>query len=248
MAQTGTTQDEELLIITDDSSDDSSDMDFSFDFGDENTDSTSEKETETSKAEAQATEDSYTDETILEMEDAPLKEEISQIPQSTDENEESENEEFSLDFSKEIDTLPETNQNVSNEVVAEKSEQNDFGMDLMSDDTSNKTQSEAPVTEKNTETKILSDSHESLNDILSATIAKLQKRQEAIASDTENKAKKEEEIKSQITELQTQVKELEADMKQLDTESKKITSNIEELEGMKLDPVKEHNANRNAKK
>jgi len=182
------------------------------------------------------------------MEDAPLKEEISQIPQSTDENEESENEEFSLDFSKEIDTLPETNQNVSNEVVAEKSEQNDFGMDLMSDDTSNKTQSEAPVTEKNTETKILSDSHESLNDILSATIAKLQKRQEAIASDTENKAKKEEEIKSQITELQTQVKELEADMKQLDTESKKITSNIEELEGMKLDPVKEHDANRNAKK
>jgi peptidoglycan hydrolase CwlO-like protein len=109
-------------------------------------------------------------------------------------------------------------------------------------------QSDAIFQETNTVAESNSDSHESLNDILSATIAKLQKRQEAIAKDTDSKSSQEEDIKAQIAKLQEQVKELEADMKQLDTESKKITSNIEELEGMKLDPVKEHNANRSTKK
>jgi len=55
-------------------------------------------------------------------------------------------------------------------------------------------------------------------------------------------------MKTQIQELQEQVQVLEAEMKSLDAESEKITANISELEKMKLDPVKEHNAKRVVKK
>jgi len=77
---------------------------------------------------------------------------------------------------------------------------------------------------------------------------KLEARKEAIATDKSGKAAQEEDMKAKILELQEQVQELEAEMKALDAESEKITTNISELEKMKLDPVKEHNAKRVVKK
>lgn len=89
---------------------------------------------------------------------------------------------------------------------------------------------------------------ESLNDILSLTILKLQARQEVISADKASKTSKEEDIKEKIKQLQAEVKFLEAEMEFLDGEAEKITANVQQLEAMKLDPVKEHNARRVVKK
>lgn len=89
---------------------------------------------------------------------------------------------------------------------------------------------------------------ESLNDILTATIAKLALRAEAITQDSSGKSAQIADIQAQIKVLEEQVANLEGAISLLTTESEKISKNIEALEEMKLDPVKEHNARRVAKK
>jgi chromosome segregation ATPase len=132
---------------------------------------------------------------------------------------------------------------VEKEVIVEESNASeDFSFDLTDDTVKSEEKSETVVHQ----VEVSSDS--SMNDILSGTIAKLVARQEIIATDRSGKATKEEEIKVQIKDLQAQVKELEEEMSALDSESDKITANIAELENMKLDPVKQHNAKRVTKK
>lgn len=84
----------------------------------------------------------------------------------------------------------------------------------------------------------------SMNDILSATIAKLEARKTVIAGEKEAKLTHESEIKDQIKALQDEHAEIEAELTTLDSESSNITANILKLENMKLDPVKDHNAKR----
>ena len=89
---------------------------------------------------------------------------------------------------------------------------------------------------------------ESLNDILTATIAKLALRAEAIANDSSEKSAQIASIQAQIKALEEQVSALQGEISLLSAESEKISKNIEALEEMKLDPVKEHNARRAVKK
>jgi len=84
----------------------------------------------------------------------------------------------------------------------------------------------------------------SMNDILSATIAKLEARKTHIAEAKTKKLKHEDEIKSQIKALEAEHASIEAELTGLDSESDKIVANITELENMKLDPVKDHNSKR----
>jgi len=84
--------------------------------------------------------------------------------------------------------------------------------------------------------------------ILRQNIAKLEERKSVISADSEAKKKQEDDIKAEIKKLQDKVEALEADMKNNSMESDKIVANIGELEKMKLDPVKDHNAKRIAKK
>ncbi len=87
-----------------------------------------------------------------------------------------------------------------------------------------------------------------LNSILSGTITKLNTRKKSIADDTDIKKKKASELKAQIESLESQVLIIESEITSLWLESEKIDSNITQLESMKLDPVKEHNSRRSAKK
>jgi len=90
----------------------------------------------------------------------------------------------------------------------------------------------------------------SLNVILTGTITKLQKRQEVIASDTSAKETQVQDLKDQIVKLEEEVALHEAEIAALETEDDKIKKNITQLEKMKLgeEEVKEHNAKRVAKK
>lgn len=234
---TATTKDDDLLIISEDdaSSNSKDDIEFSFDFGEETSSSTSDVE-KSHIAETQLSEEKIK-ETSQDVSEEIIQTET-QISNSDLEN-----------------TVKKTMTPDSNEkdVV-------DFSFDLgdSSGQESDISDSES-IDSSNKEVAILDNTawssqdlevsnESSMNDILSATIAKLLARQEVIATSKAWKATKEEDIKKQITELQSQVAELEVDMKSLDNESDKIAANIKELENMKLDPVKEHNSKRVTKK
>jgi hypothetical protein len=222
-----TAQDDDLLIIADDSVSDNSsdDIEFSFDFGE---DSAEKKET------------SSVEEGSPEITETPIdlginfdtSSEESKVEAKTETHEVAANEEFSFDLG---------------EVSEAKQEESKIEESPVE---------ESPVEEGITAAKVSSEVEStnstgddtSMNDILSGTIAKLAARQDVIATDKASKSKSEEEIKAQIKDLQEQVKELESEMDTLDSESNKITANIAELENMKLDPVKEHNAKRVVKK
>jgi len=83
---------------------------------------------------------------------------------------------------------------------------------------------------------------------MDATIVKLQIRHDTIEGDKQSImdtiTTKEEEISS----LKSEVAGLNTDVKGLEAERQKIEESMSELESMKLDPVKEHNAKRVAKK
>ena len=144
-------------------------------------------------------------------------------------------------------SLDELEEKVEEPKIEENKETEDFSFDM--GETTDSQETEAVITdlEQAEDQSTSGGDDSSMNEILSATIAKLVARQEAIATDKTGKAQKEDELKAQIKNLQDQVTELEADMSELDSESNKITTNIQELEKMKLDPVKEHN-NKRAKK
>jgi len=221
---TATKQDDDLLIISEDDTSSNSkwDIEFSFDFWED-----SSKKEEVSE---------------VKIEDLVVSEESSVSPE-----EETANIDLwvSLDGWKEkVEASP---MEKSTE-TADTSGEEEFSFDL------------GGAPENQTEEVVVADiepvwdestslwDNSSMNDILAGTVAQLTARKEAIATTKWGKAQQEEEIKAQIKELQAQVKELESDMSMLDNESDKITANIAQLEEMKLNPVKEHNAKRATKK
>ncbi len=264
------TQDDDLLIIADDSSDsDSGDIDFSFDFGDENKDEEVNQKAETETATITQTEEwtsldqevsivaepdsessiLETEEvsSLIEVSEAPSEEVVSQEEVSTEAKTSEEVLDFGLDLtSDEVSETPE----VEEVSVEETNTKEEISFDLgISDETTGDIQEEVSVEETGTATGGWSTwDDSSMNDILSATIAKLTARKASIASQKEEKLKHEDEIKAQITALQDEHAGIEQELTGLDSESNKITANIDELEGMKMDPVKEHNAKRVAKK
>lgn len=237
---TATKQDDDLLIIADEesSSDSSGDIEFSFDFGDTETSSTSDTNWDVMNS----------------------QEEISSQTQQWDSKSE-EILDISLDESNTWDDSNSFAEKSKQEISShweEKKQDEDFSFDLTdtsspeileNEDLSSKVdiQWDSPETPASIDDVAIV-TEDSMNDILSATIAKLAARKEVIAVSKADKVKKEEEIKAQIADLQSQVSQLEAEMKDLDIESDKITANIAELENMKLDPVKEHNTKRSVKK
>ena len=251
---TAIAQDDDLLIIEDDStvSEGNDNIEFSFDFGDEapkKQEGTTSETLVTEKAVEAVDEIASPDLSALDMSlDLDIKEEISLESVAEGVTEEA-SQEVSLDLGMNFDTeiTDEGQEETGEETVGAA----DFSLDL-----SETTETIPVVEEVVAATETLEVSHDesvggddtSMNAILSGTIAKLSARQEAIASDKAGKTSKEEELKAQIKELQSQVKDLESEMKALDSESEKITANITELENMKLDPVKVHNAKRVAKK
>lgn len=253
MTPVSATQDEDLLIISEDVADTPADMDFSFSFGED------------------------APQTMTQTEQAV--EAVSQVASETPAT----LWDFSLDIFQENAKAAETTENetvlsltptVSDVSVEQQvsGETIDFGLSALQDIAVVDTPSEVvvPLTIQNemtvsepvidqvfvpeitaqtsTEESSVIPQEEGLNDILSATIAKLTLRADAIEKDTSGKATHISDIKAQIQLLEQQVAELEADIGVLNIEAEKITKNIEALEGMKLDPVKEHNARRVAKK
>lgn len=226
------TQDDDLLIIEDDSKNESSgDIEFSFDFGDQSTPeatkaSATQQETKAASVETSSTDTMESPEEALAALEKP---------------------EVHLDVAAEsVETQTPVVEEQTEATLAE-----DFSFDLTEQETpaAQDTTSEIPET---ADTDIMGtaenvSSESSMNDILSATIAKLTLRQENIAKDKSWKTSQEEDLKTQIQELQDKVSQLESDMEMLSSEDEKITANIEELEKMKLNPVKEHNSKRSKK-
>jgi len=260
---TATKQDDDLLIIADDTSSDSAwDIEFSFDFWEDISADTKEPSTPEQTPDPVVSDSSskITDE--KNSQDLPTQE-TPEAPSAPAVNSETDlGISFDTGENKVADTPVIEDSNSSKEPTASEAPAEEFSFDLgwESEDSASiadkSPENSASESASNTETLMdVAEPKEtetlwesSMNDILSATIAKLVARQEVIATSKAWKATKEEDIKKQITELQSQVAELEADMKSLDNESDKITANIKELENMKLDPVKEHNSKRVTKK
>lgn len=255
MATATAQHDDDLLIISDDSENDSSgEIEFSFD---------SLWEEASQKAEVKKEEKmDIISEDILEIDTAtPDKTEVEAVentpvvesPVIQDETEASIDLNFG-DITSEETTI--TTPEVSNpEEVTE-----DFSFNVL-DDTPEVSNPEEVVAEKQETPKAVTvatpvpevamqeeDWAESLNDILGGTITKLKARKEVIKSQKSTKAKKEAEIKKEIENLQEQVVSLEWEIKALNQEDNKINSNISSLEQMKLNPVQQHNAKRISKK
>ena len=226
MAATAT-QDDDLLIIADDTSEsDTWDIDFSFDFWDE-TDEVTTQEAKTEQTHEATTE--------LEPEQTEVWE--------TDTVDSEEGFDLGIDLSQDSEVSVENNEEVS--------EVEEVSFDLgLTDEASAEIAGEEDVSLSGSSAwgAWSTGDDSSMNDILSATIAKLTARQTNIASQKDGKLKHEDEIKMQIQTLQNEHSTIEQELAGLDSESAKITANITELENMKLDPVKEHNAKRVAKK
>ena len=243
---TATQQDDDLLIITEDDTSASTDatdsIEFSFD------DSADEKDTSAEAPMIDLTSEDNETSDISVIEE--MKEEVvNEVPATEELTEVAE--EVGLDFN--FDTWAEeatVKENSAEETSTEETTvSEEFSFDLGEQESvSEEVAQKIEAVDLSVETPVETNSGESLNDILSGTIAKLEARKATIASDKSTKSWKEEEIKKQIKTLQAEVETLEADMKMLDSESDKITANIAELENMKLDPVKEHNAKRVVKK
>lgn len=76
-----------------------------------------------------------------------------------------------------------------------------------------------------------------VNTILDATIAQLQARKEVNFSNKSQKSSQVTDLLSQITKLQAQVESLNSDILEIDAENKKIDKNIVSIEKMKADAV-----------
>lgn len=250
-------QDDDLLIIADDEQDDSNDtIEFSFDDDSASDTPTHTAETETPKVEetevssdiklnlsAENTEtDTQSLETSLlessETESSDLWIDLmgSETPsletdswnQDVVETKDSADEEFTLNFGDEaIESVEETS-----EVEETQAATSDLGTLSLEDDSTAISGDDATWDDG------------SMNDILSATIAKLAARKTVIAGEKEAKLTHESEIKDQIKALQDEHTAIEAELTILDSESSNITANISKLENMKLDPVKDHNSKR----
>lgn len=89
-----------------------------------------------------------------------------------------------------------------------------------------------------------------MNSILSETITKLESRQEEIVSEKDGKSTQVSDLKEQIKKLEEEVALHEWEIQELESEAKKISTNIKWLEKMKLDEdvAKQHNSTRVPKK
>ncbi|MCH8518261.1 hypothetical protein LAT59_00650 [Candidatus Gracilibacteria bacterium] len=252
-----TSTQDDLLIIEDETDRSNDDFSFNFEFNDADTskEKSIEDNTEAKEAEIKAQDDVSQDDIdgestgeIIEIQDEDETIEINQDSlegqsakdtindrDDTGEDEES----FSIDLGVSDDAL----ESIDNEVVediAEKKENESEGIGniINLEDDENIGTSSVTEVEKT----------EDLNTILSGTIAKLQGRKESIENDTAAKKKKAGELRIEIEGLEGEVSTIEAEIAALGLESDKIDTNISQLEGMKLDPVKEHNAKRVSKK
>jgi len=230
MSTATTQQDDDLLIIADDESSDSNDtIEFSFD----DDDSAADTLTESSEVETQKIEETEISSDIklnLSQEDIKDESDLSQentLDTTETETTSSAGEEFTLDFGDEVTET--TEESVAVETEASIS---DLGSLSLEDDSSTTSGDDT------------SGNDGSMNDILSATIAKLEARKVLIAWEKEAKLTHELEIKDQIKALQDEHAVIEAELTILDSESSNITANISKLENMKLDPVKDHNSKR----
>ena len=239
---TATTQDDDLLIIADDSASEDN-IEFSFDFDDNSTEKT--ETPTTAEVETQVVSES----TDIPKMGIDILEETTETPETSDAPEVTDDATIDLGIDFDAPVAQETKDEIKAETHEVEAHENfSFNIDEAVADKAVETREEVSQTSE-TITEIAvptgsSGDDTSMNDILSATIAQLAARKEAISTDKSSKSQSEEEIKAKIKELQAQVKDLEADMAILDSESDKITENIAELENMKLDPVKEHNAKR----
>lgn len=251
MATATATKDDDLLIISDDSNDSTTwEIEFNFDF-DESSSVDSRKEEVKEKADST---NHSADLEILDEVDTELEiVENSEKNQSEAKSNEDTVANISIDlgsFENEgEDTISETKVETGSTDESNVVEEDfSFGFDdtVKTEEVSNK--EETTANEAVMETVDTAVEKEDLNSILSATILKLETRKQSIQTERWGKSSKVQDIKSQIEALQKQVEELEAEMRTLDMEEEKITSNISELEKMKLDPVKNHNSKRVSKK
>ena len=275
-----TTQDDELLIIQDESDTSNDSLSFNIDFDD---DTNASKEEDTVESEVKS--DNWTDETFeIQLDDttqeaqnkeqsSDIKNEINNATTNTSQAETSSDTDIGIGLdAANTDTNTDSswkslwdNSSVAEEVWFEISLWDDTATTELKDDlsdmntgTSNDSSSEqddslnmlwdSVVSVANESIPEQTPSSENLNDILTATITKLTLRKDAIHDDTSSKQAKVQDLKAQIEKLENQVSEIEAEITSLWLESDKIDTNITQLENMKLDPVKEHNAKRVSKK
>lgn len=295
MAQTQTNQEEDLLIISDDSSEteislDDNSIELSLD---DTTPEVQKEETIDLKEEVidlSVDSSEAAADTWVEAVEAPTIE-ISEAPQETDT--ETQSQPIELDTMTVEDTTPEEPAQAPEEVVAEtggldlglwnmtdtSSEsasteeveqapaqeetpaQEMWALDFGLDDTPAEsetatTESQEAVSEtesSNMEEEVTAEdskNEESMNDILSATITKLETRKEDIKVEKDGKHAQVKDIEDQIEALQKEKQAQESAIEELTSEEKKITTNIKWLEKMKLDEevAKEHNSKRVPKK
>ena len=235
------TQDEELLIIQDESDTSNNSLSFNIDFEDDTKASTSEDATS-----SEVKSNIWTNDALeIQLDDTSESELASQA--SNIKTEDTPTQEIQTEEAFEI--------SLWDDIWSQDSTSESSDIKVEVDDDSSSDQSEsfdilwsAEVSEVSDSVPEQTTSSENLNDILTATIAKLALRKEAIQTDTSSKQVKVQDLKTQIEKLENQVSEIEAEITSLWLESDKIDTNITQLENMKLDPVKEHNAKRVSKK
>jgi len=253
MSTATTQQDDDLLIIADD---DHSEDTIEFSFDEETPTNPAETETKATVTDSDVSEQVKTEEIVKESSDTTT-EVTSEVSEPTLDAA-SETSDMSFDL---FEDNKEDEVRVEEVSEAPENQESDFSFDLGEEETSKKEEISIESSEIQEETMEISlgdtsgddsaitdDSatwdDSSMNDILSATIAKLEARKSHIAESKESKLKHEDEIKAQIKALEDEHASIEAELSGLDSESDKIIANIKELENMKLDPVKDHNAKR----
>lgn len=262
MAPATATQDEDLLIISEDTTENTNDIDFSFSFGDDTPVSTPAasvvSEVTSSVEEPVITTTSVQAETSSSLGDFSFdvfwqNESASASPVQ---------DETSLEIVSETPEILDTVTDSTPEITLWETSLQDTLSNPLSVETQSAEVAEiSPVIQEEMivpSAAIISEvpqapaqevsGTESLNDILAATIAKLTLRAEIISTDSSGKSTQIASIQAQIKALEEQVSALEGEISLLSSESEKISKNIEALEEMKLDPVKEHNARRAVKK
>jgi len=243
-----TAQDEDLIILSDDTEAENALEDLTLDFDEESTDNEviTFWEEEVS-IETELVDETAEEEIILTLDDEEVSEEIIEevndevetevealAEEETEETvEEAGTEEAEEGFSLDLSEAEETEVEVEEE-TAESTESLDlWGFDLTPD-----TDSAA------SEVATAAVAGWSMNSILEATIAQLEARRDAIWDERSGKTSKVVDLKDEIKKLEDEVFTLQWEIEGLDQESGKIALNISSLDDMKLedaDNAREHN-------
>lgn len=272
-----TTQDDDLLIIQDENETTEDNLSFNIDLEDNKPEVENESNNSWKPADTDDSEDAFEiqldDESGHEtdIKNIDSVEEESKVAE-TQPKEIASEESFEISLDDTTDTVSKENsQKDDSQTISEWVEEKNLTQDISIwidnsdlDTTQNNKdttiQKSAPSITSVNETNVLPDDswkwneweeihpQEDLNDILAWTIKKLSSRKKMIQDDTSSKQSKVKDLKAEIGNLETQVAEIEAEITSLWLESDKIDTNIKQLENMKLDPMKEHNAKRVSKK